>query len=91
MVEGEGTNNSLFFDTSIAFCDSGDVVINGGFQNILGDNDAEDIIVRDLPFALPGFDFPSVYDTSIASLNEHLNPIGTYQSVAFCFDNPPLR
>ena len=90
MVEGENTNNSLFSDSSIASCDLGDVVITGGFQNVAGDYDADDIIIRDVPFALPGNDFPSGYDTTIGTLGQ-VNPIGTYQSVAFCFDNPPLR
>ena len=79
-------------DTSVfvrSFCDSGDLVINGGYLIVSADLAENDTIttILDAPIVMPtlglGWQAAVVFDDESSSV--------TLGVAALCFDNPPLR
>ena len=86
---GPGTSNS------VVFCDEGDVVFEGGFANTryLGTQGSVNSLALSIEYdgpLVPPF-FSSTPDDSGYMLIVSSTFIGTIQTFAYCFDNPPLR
>jgi hypothetical protein len=67
--------------TSIALCDVGDIVIEGGYRSL---NDADSNVLVDGPSTANG-EFDRAYVVSMLGGGKQ------FFAFAFCFDNPPLR
>jgi len=86
---GPGTSNS------VVFCDEGDVVFEGGFANTryLGTQGSVNSLALSIEYdgpLVPPF-FSSTPDDSGYMLIVSSTFVGTIQTFAYCFDNPPLR
>ena len=86
---GPGTSNS------VVFCDEGDVVFEGGFANTryLGTQGSVNSFALSIEYdgpLVPPF-FSSTPDDSGYMLIVSSTFVGTIQTFAYCFDNPPLR
>jgi len=67
--------------TSIALCNVGDIVIEGGYRSL---NDADSNVLVDGPSTANG-EFDRAYVVSMLGGGKQ------FFAFAFCFDNPPLR
>ncbi len=95
-VDNSTTSNPLDMTDTTAFgfalCDSGDFVINGGYNiigsNILSNDTATTVLDESIPS--PIFPSPRAGWFVIVTANEVASEI-TLNTNAVCFDNPPLR
>jgi hypothetical protein len=87
-VEGNVTTEGDVFSSSIAFCDIGDVVFDGGFR--VGDDrkvgGSSFFILYDGPLPPTGSTVDSGYKVEFYSPS---SSTGEYEVFAYCFDNPP--
>jgi hypothetical protein len=67
--------------TSLAVCDDGDIVIEGGYRSL---NQADSNVIVDGPSTANG-DFDNAYVVSMLGGEKQ------FFAFAFCYDNPPLR
>jgi hypothetical protein len=74
--------------TSVAFCDNGDIVLDGGYQ-LLGTLFETDRITFDGPIVPSGTAFPSAYKIIVQSTLLDTPFISDWQAFVYCFDNPP--
>ena len=80
---------SALRSTSVAFCDNGDVVLDGGYQ-LLGDLFDTDRITFDSPITTSGStNPPSAYKIFVESGQDVASGVSDWQAFAYCFDNPP--
>ena len=93
LVEGNETTISADPDrsgNSIAICDVGDVVFEGGYDIALFTTDDLPVVTYDGP--LPGLDPISTVSSDRAYKVDMFSNGGvTFQTFAYCLDNPPLR
>jgi hypothetical protein len=73
--------------TSIALCDDGDIVIEGGYRSL---NQADSRVIVDGPSTANG-DFDRAYVVSMLAGDITFGYPKQFFAFAFCYDNPPLR
>ena len=93
-VIGNVTIENVVRASSIAFCETGDVVFDGGFRLHIGGDDRNNVggspffILYDRPLPPTGSTVDSGYKVEFFSAS---SSTGEYEAFAYCFDNPPLR
>jgi Collagen triple helix repeat (20 copies) len=83
-VFGNITFGSNTRTSTIAFCDLGDVVFEGGWDNLLSFGTSE-LLAFDGPITPTNSTVNSAYQLELISESA----IGDYQAFAYCLDNPP--
>jgi hypothetical protein len=83
LVLGDFTDTTKTIDYTQAICSTGDVVVEGGYQNPNAIFSSNDIVIASGPF------FNSItqgygYQVTIATKT---GTIGSYQAYAYCYDN----
>ena len=85
-VQGNITGGMLPTPQSIAFCNAGDVVFEGGWDNTGNTNIGNEAIIFDGPITPANSTINSAYMFEIANFAP--GAAGTYQAFAFCLNNP---
>ena len=81
---------TLAIKSSIATCDVGDVVFEGGYQIFSSNVNSPPIIIYDGPLPDPASELPPVPLDSAYQVKVFGNDTN-FRAFAYCLDNPPLR
>jgi hypothetical protein len=87
LVQGNITGGMLPTPKSIAFCNAGDVVFEGGWENTGSTNIEDEAIIFDGPITPANSTINSAYMFELANFAPG-GTAGTYQAFAFCLNNP---